>query len=118
MSFNSSSHFENNSDNEVLKVSENLYYKGYGGCDSVCKLDIHDKVVICTELNENPGTSITNLAEKLIEKVCEKYNLDMNEIIWFERYDDYARVTIVNGCAEWSFVSEAYARTIFERGYL
>ena len=40
-------------------------YKGYFGCDCHCTLEIDGNLVICTEDDDNEGTSITNMAEHL-----------------------------------------------------
>ena len=42
-------------------------YRGCHGCESLCRLRVYEEpgkpaVVIATELEENPGTSITNMA--------------------------------------------------------
>ena len=45
-------------------------FRGFHGCLSECDLDIvrsssKTTLVICTELPDNPGTSVTNLAAEL-----------------------------------------------------
>lgn len=61
-------------------------YKGYGGCDSVCDIVIHNNIVIATELEDNKGTSITNIAEGLATQVCKEFNIDPEKLIWVEHY--------------------------------
>ena len=63
-------------------------YKGIGGCDCFCELEIYENLVICTESEENEGTSVTNWAEHLATEVCEKYGIDPEKLIWIERYKD------------------------------
>lgn len=74
-------------------------------------LAICGKVVIATELNDNPGASITNAAEQLWAQVREELG---DEIIAIEHYpnsrgfpEDWDLVTIVDGEAQWSSLSRA-----------
>lgn len=77
-------------------------YLGYWECKSKCDIEIHGNVVIATEINENRGTSITNAAEVLANKVCEEYSIDKANLMWIEHYkrdesynDDYSLVNFV-----------------------
>ena len=67
-----------------------FHYKGFGNCDSQCRIRIYESsektVVIATELDENEGTSITNVCERLIKEVCEYYELPFQKTIWIEHY--------------------------------
>lgn len=66
-----------------------FYYKGLGGCQSVCQLSI-DKtrdLVIATELAENQGSSITDFAEELATLVVQVYGLNPFRLIWIENYN-------------------------------
>jgi hypothetical protein len=42
--------------------------------------------VIATELQDNPGTSITNIAEHLASHVCERFAIDPDKLVWIETY--------------------------------
>ena len=67
-------------------------YKGFRDCDSVCRLRIYrndDKnsvLVVASELHDNPGTSITNMAESLATMVCRQYHISPHKLIWVEHY--------------------------------
>lgn len=68
-------------------------YTGYGTINSVCGVFVlrHAKpvAVVLTELPNNPGTSVTNRAEKIASLVRAKYlntHLDPAAIRWIEHY--------------------------------
>ncbi len=42
--------------------------------------------VICTELSDNPGTSVTNFAEELATLVCRHFHIAPNKLGWVEHY--------------------------------
>lgn len=69
-----------------------LEYKGLGGYESVCGLEItksNGKVkVVLTELPENKGTSVTNFVEHLATLVYHRYLEDtpIENIVWVEHY--------------------------------
>jgi hypothetical protein len=72
-------------------VDRRLDYKGLHGCKSFCNVKffapcVDDKVVVMfTELPDNPGTSITNWIEHLIQTVMDHYDLPRNSV-WVEHY--------------------------------
>jgi hypothetical protein len=49
-----------------------------------------DPVVVCTELPNNPGMSITNAAEQIAAEVISGYRLPM-PLVWIEHYEVGAR---------------------------
>ena len=67
-------------------------YKGYHGCESKCEIEIQRMiyvgrvVVVATELPDNPGTSITNMAEQLATQVCRAQNIAPQHLVWIEHY--------------------------------
>ena len=66
-------------------------YHGFHGCHSVCGLDIQPladgrTLVICTELPDNPGTSVTNFAEDLATLVCRQFGIVPAKLVWVEHY--------------------------------
>ena len=63
-------------------------YKGFGGCDCVCDLEVYGNLVIATERDDNMGTSITNMAERLATAICQQFKIDPNKLIWIERYKE------------------------------
>ena len=67
-------------------------YKGYHGAPSVCGLEIRalevGTLVVVTELPDNPGTSVTNMAENLATDVCRANNISPHKLIWVEHYPE------------------------------
>jgi len=49
-------------------------------------------VVVCTELPNNPGMSITNAAEQIAAEVISGHRLP-TPLVWIEHYEDGARGT-------------------------
>ena len=50
----------------------------------------HPYVVIATELEDNPGTSVTNAAERLATAIWHLLERPLNGMIWVEHYTDRA----------------------------
>ncbi len=75
-------------------VDEVYEYRGYHGCDSRCRIRIYRSqsklpVIIATEeVGQNPGTSITNMAEQIATDVSRIYRLAHEPFVWIEHYDD------------------------------
>lgn len=77
-------------------VHDELFtYAGYWTRDAVCRIQIFAApdevpVVVATELEENTGTSITNVCEYLAAEVIARHFPERFEaedpIIWIERY--------------------------------
>lgn len=61
-------------------------YKGFHGCDCVCDIEVYDNIVIATEISQNEGTSITNVAEDLAKQVCDKFAIQYDLLTWIEHY--------------------------------
>lgn len=61
-------------------------YTGYHGCFSVCDLEIHKNLVICSSRADNKGTSITNMAEQLATDICKQFDITARDLIWIEHY--------------------------------
>ena len=67
-------------------------FRGFHGCLSECDLEIvrsssKTTLVICTELPDNPGTSVTNLAAELATGICEEHEtIDPAALLWVEHY--------------------------------
>lgn len=66
--------------------SEAYPYKGYNGCNCICGIEVINSFVIVTELEENPGTSITNASESLAKQICNEFSIDPNKLILIEHY--------------------------------
>lgn len=45
-------------------------------------------IVLATEVEDNPGASITNAAEKLAAQVCEHFAIRPSRLVWVEHYDE------------------------------
>lgn len=66
-------------------------YPGFQGCRSVCDLELIPlsdgrTVAIVTERADNPGTSVTNIAEHLASWVCHQLHIDPDRLVWVEHY--------------------------------
>lgn len=59
-------------------------------------------VVCCVEAAGNPGSSITNSAERIATQVCDRFDIKLEELVWLEHYPDLAPL-------EWDRVS--FSRT-------
>lgn len=81
------------------QITDTLYnFVGNWKSQAHCHLRIYGgdpdrpTVVIVTELESNPGTSITNAAEILAAQVVRDHDLDSDTLIWVEHYPDRAFV--------------------------
>ncbi|NET13331.1 MAG: hypothetical protein F6K08_10975 [Okeania sp. SIO1H6] len=67
-----------------------FHYNGFWNCDSQCRIRIYDSaettIVIASEIDDNDGTSITNVCEYLIKKVGEHFGLNLQKTLWIEHY--------------------------------
>lgn len=111
----------------VPRVIERFDFEGLHGRRAETHLSICGRVAIATELEDNPGASITNAAENLWAKVREQFG---NDIVTIEHYragrysdgrhqlgdlgagnlqrglkEEWDLVTIVDGTAQWMPVS-------------
>jgi hypothetical protein len=74
------------------RIVVNRYrFRGFHGCDAWCALEILKvkdgrTVVIATEVENNPGTSVTNAAEQLACQVCVEFSIDPSQLVWIEHY--------------------------------
>lgn len=72
------------------------HFRGLHGCESKCGLRILTRedgrvVVICSELPDNPGTSVTNFVEELAGLVCVEYRIHPTRLVWIEHYVSHRR---------------------------
>jgi hypothetical protein len=70
---------------------DHLYlYRGFHACLSYCWLRIYTtqgrSIVFATEMPDNPGTSITNAAERLATEVTRTFRLALDTLTWIEHY--------------------------------
>lgn len=72
-------------------------YAGYHGCPSVCRLRVwrpeppRPLIVLFTEVEDNPGTSVTNRVEVLAALVYGWLERPEKEPVWIEHYPDRGR---------------------------
>ena len=70
-------------------------YKGFHGCQAQCEIEIHRHpeftAVVCSERDDNPGTSVTNFAEGLATLICAEHKIDTATLVWIERYPQARR---------------------------
>jgi hypothetical protein len=69
------------------------HYRGYWSEGGRCRMRIYHEdgrapVVICTQLPDNPNTSVTNMAEYLAAEVIEEHCLP-TPLTWIEHYPEH-----------------------------
>lgn len=67
-------------------------YKSPNGADGICrieKIELSDQriLIVCEELEDNPGMSVTNAVEWVAAQVCRTYDIDPLRLVWIEHYD-------------------------------
>lgn len=67
-------------------------YKGIGECNSICDIELYGNIVVATELIENSGTSITNYAAQLANKIAKEFAIDKEQLKWIERYSNGEKI--------------------------
>lgn len=77
-----------------------FHFRDPNGRMAKCLLAIYGEVgkavVVATELDDNPGMSITNAAEQLAMQVCQTFNLTPALTLWFERYAGRDEVDMIS----------------------
>jgi hypothetical protein len=73
-------------DQLVVTFDEHIltYYHGRQICQ--CAVTVYGNLVIATEINQNPGTSITNSAEYAAAAACQRFGIEPRNLIWIEHY--------------------------------
>ena len=66
-------------------------FKGFHGCQSRCEYEVHaledgGSLLVLTEIEDNPGTSVTNMAEHLATDICRKENISPQGLVVVEHY--------------------------------
>jgi hypothetical protein len=69
------------------------HYRGYWSDGGKCRIWIYREngqapVVICSQLPENPNTSVTNMAEYLAAEVIREHELP-TPLTWIEHYPEH-----------------------------
>jgi len=64
-------------------------FRGFQGKLAICQLEILQlrdgrTAVIATEREDNPGTSVTNVAEHLASHVCDRFGIEPEKLFWIE----------------------------------
>lgn len=86
-------------------------FRGFHNCESKCQLDFYagplgEVVVVATELPDNEGTSITNMAERLAGLVCEEWGINVERLLWIEHYPEGKSDSLDDASAEsWDLVT-------------
>ncbi|MGZ5199978.1 MAG: hypothetical protein ACXWC4_09430 [Telluria sp.] len=67
-------------------------YKSPNLCDGVCrieKIDLDDGrvLIICEQVEGNPGMSVTNAVEFIAYQACREYEIRPENLVWIEHYD-------------------------------
>ncbi len=71
----------------------------------IYKITFDQAVVIVSELEDNPGRSITDEASALIPSICHKFRLTSGQTMWVEHYpagylkdeETYDEVVLIQG---------------------
>jgi hypothetical protein len=77
------------------ELPELFAYKSSNGCDGICRierieLDGGRTVIICEEIEENPGNSVTNAIEEVAFQICYKFDISPDKLVLIEHYEiDY-----------------------------
>jgi hypothetical protein len=71
-------------------------YKAPNGFDGICRIERIPQpdgrvVIVCEEIDENPGNSITNCIESLALQICVQFDIEPKRLVLIEHYlTDYA----------------------------
>lgn len=96
-------------------IDQEYLFKGMWDIPSICGLKIVRKpkstIVIVTDLYEkNPGTPITEWNTKLAGEICQKFEINPEELIFIERTPDKK--------TKLSFNKETFFKVVFDQnGY-
>lgn len=77
---------------QIADRPEFFAYSARNNCDGVCvieRIDLPDErvVVACIQVAGNPGASITNTIETIVEQVCARFEISPERVIWLENYE-------------------------------
>jgi hypothetical protein len=69
-------------------------YKSPNRFDGVCRIEqinLPDKrkVIICEQIDENPGMSITNAVEYITSQICEQLDIDPKKLVLIQHYNTW-----------------------------
>jgi hypothetical protein len=69
------------------------HYRGYWSDGGKCRIRIYQNdgqapLVVCSQLLDNPNTSVTNMAEYLAAEVIQEHKLP-TPLVWIEHYPEH-----------------------------
>jgi hypothetical protein len=77
------------------------YHNGNAHCHiELWRDDEGNAAVICTEVNDNEGTSVTNQCEVIASIIIEHFKLDPLRLTWIEHYPDHHANIFDEMCSE------------------
>ena len=62
-------------------------YKGVLDNKGICEIERIGNLIIATEIDDNPGPSVTNAAEGLAKAACDFFGIDPYRLIQVESYE-------------------------------
>lgn len=79
---------------QIEEKPELFAYKSPNHFDGICRverIDLPDDrvVVICEEIDGNPGRSVTNTIEYIAFQLCEQFNINPEQLVLIEHYDTW-----------------------------
>jgi len=103
---------------EVFVYYNDFNRLGECQCDIILNADADRWMVIFTELLRNPGPSVTNAIEYIVEQFCKCNNIHSNEVDFIERsYTDpesFDAIEINSEVITWHHISKEKTRLILK----
>lgn len=89
-------------------IDEIMHYKGLWNCDCHCRVHVYDRgaeppVVVFTEALDNPGTSVTNYIEYLVDSMVQR--LGRKDIVVIEHYLPTEHIQRAHPSGDWDLVT-------------
>ena len=81
------------------RIATQYDYEGFHGCQAHCQVERHHNpatgkdILILTEVEDNTGTSVTNMVEHLAARLINEYDLDPANTIIIEHYPERGRLS-------------------------
>lgn len=91
------------------------HYLDRHGSQAYCRLRIFRQpdrpvVVVVTELEDNPGTGITTVADRLAWEVCARYAIHPETLLWIEHHGPWKTLNLPERYRTVEFASDATGR--------
>ncbi len=70
-----------------------LIWQDWKNCESLCRVQIFERandcdfIIILTEPQDNPGVSVTNGCDQIVDTICRQRNIDPVDVIFIEHYE-------------------------------